>query len=124
VKEELKTNYKKTGSGVRLLPLATMILLKDIHRRLKDKKIVGKMVNCGSMTALKESHSSYNTLFDGKKATFSLQRSGKIRLTFTNYLIILYLNFSSDCVHLRQSVVGRIIGKYSFVFFINTNRRR
>jgi len=33
------------------------------------------MVTCGSMTALKEPHSSYNTLFDGKKAVLSLKNT-------------------------------------------------
>jgi len=43
------------------------------------------MVTCGSMTVLKEPHSSYNTLFDGKKAALSLKNTYRIDVIWRYY---------------------------------------
>jgi len=79
VEEELKNDQlQKNWLWSEAIAIGNDDFVKDIHRRLKDKEIVGKMVTCGSMTVLKEPHSSYNTLFDGKKAALSLKNTYRI----------------------------------------------
>ncbi len=55
--------------------------VEDIHRRLKDRDVNGKIVTGGSMSVLKEPLPPYNTLLDGKKEPLSYENTYCIDVT-------------------------------------------